>query len=104
MLRVRVDDFPHTSVREPQHTRDAFREFHRVLSEGIGGKRYLLGVVPGQCDPDDLLLIRNELDVVVGMHGTDHDEERLTRNGGNQFEPYLTTGKVAETLYSWQVG
>lgn len=98
MIRVRVDDYPRTSKHEPQHTRSTFRDFHRVLSEGIGGKRYLLGVVPGQCDPDDLLLIRNELDVVVGMHGTDHDEERLTRNGGNQFEPYLTANQISQAL------
>lgn len=99
MIRVRVDDYPHTSRREPQHTPEAFREFHRVLSECIGGRRYLLGVVPRQCDPDDLLLLRNETDVVVGMHGTDHDEERLTRNGGNQFEPYLTGQDVQRTLF-----
>lgn len=76
MLRFRVDDYPQTKG-EPQHTPTAFREFHRCLSECLGGKRYLLGVIPGRCTVDDLLLIRNETDVVVGMHGINHDEKRL---------------------------
>ena len=102
-IRVRVDDYPHTSRREPQHTPEAFREFHRCLSECLGGRRYLLGVVPGQCTVDDLLLLRNETDCVVGMHGTDHDEDRLTRNGGNQFEAYLTGSDVQRTLFEHRV-
>ncbi len=97
MIRVRIDDYPHTRG-EPQHTPAAFRSFHRALSDGTGGKRYLLGVIPGRCTPDDLLLIRNETDCVVGMHGTDHDEARLDRNGGNQFERYLTIWNVSEAL------
>lgn len=98
MIRVRVDDFPQTKG-EPQHTLDAFRAFHRCLSEAIGGRRYLLGVIPGRCTVEDLLCLRNETDVMVGMHGTDHDEVRLGRNGGNQFEPYLTVQDVTRTLH-----
>jgi len=98
-IRVRVDDFPHTSKREPQHTLETFLEFHRVLSHGIGHRKYLLGVVPGQCTVEDLLFLRQNVDCVVGMHGTDHDEERLTRNGGNQFESYLSAGDILRTLH-----
>ncbi len=94
---VRVDDFPQTKG-EPQHTLAAYREFDRCLREVTGGKRYLLGVIPGRSTVDDLLYLRNETDCVVGMHGTDHDEARLNRNGGNQFEPYLTNGEVLRQL------
>lgn len=97
MIKVRVDDFPNTKG-EPQHTLEAFREFDRRLRECIGGKRYLLGVIPGRCSVEDVLFLRNETDCVVGMHGTDHDEARLSRNGGNQFEPYLTREQVREQL------
>lgn len=97
MIRVRVDDFPQTRG-EPQHTLDAFRDFDRCLREGIGNRRYLLGVIPGRCTVEDLLMVRNETDCVVGMHGTDHDEARLDRNGGNQFEPFLTARDVIEEL------
>lgn len=97
MIRVRVDDFPQTKG-EPQHTLAAYRDFHRCLSECIGGKRYLLGVIPDRCTIVDLLFIKNETDCVIGMHGTDHDEARLDRNGGNQFEPYLTVNQIRTTL------
>ncbi len=97
MIRIRVDDFPHTKA-EPQHTLEAFRTFDKRLRECIGGKRYLLGVIPGRCTVDHILFLRNETDCVIGMHGTDHDEERLTRNGGNQFEHYLTKDQIREDL------
>ncbi len=97
MIRVRVDDFPQTKG-EPQHTLAAFREFDRCLRECIGGKRYLLGVIPGRCTVDDLLFLRRETDCIIGMHGTDHDEARLDRNGGNQFEPYLTVPQIKTVL------
>lgn len=96
-VRIRVDDFPQTKG-EPQHTLAAYREFDRRLRECIGGKRYLLGVIPGRCTVDDLLFLRNETDCVVGMHGTDHDESKLDRLGGNQFEPYLTEKEVSRQL------
>ena len=98
MIKVRVDDFPQTKG-EPQHTLQAFREFDRRLRECIGGRRYLLGVIPGRCSVDDILFLRNETDCVIGMHGTDHDEQKLDRNGGNQFEPYLTSGQIRQQLY-----
>lgn len=97
MIRIRVDDFPQTKG-EPQHTLQAYREFHRCLGGCIEGKRYLLGVIPGRCTVDDLLFLRNETDCVIGMHGTDHDEARLDRNGGNQFEPYLTEDQIRAEL------
>lgn len=96
-IRIRVDDYPHTKG-EPQHTIDAFRDFHRRLTDGIGGRRYLLGVIPGRCTPEHLLCLRRDTDCVIGMHGTDHDERRLDRNGGNQFEPYLTAAGVGSIL------
>lgn len=97
MIRVRVDDYPHTKG-EPLHTPEAFRNFHRELSALIGGRRYLLGVIPGRCTADDLLLLRRETDCVIGMHGTDHDEEHLDRNGGNQFEHFLSRKQVSGRL------
>lgn len=97
MIRVRVDDFPQTKG-EPQHSLQAFRSFDKCLRECIGGRRYLLGVIPGRCTVDDLLFIRNETDCAVGMHGTDHDEAKLDRNGGNQFEPYLTVDQIRKIL------
>jgi hypothetical protein len=102
MIRVRVDDFPQTRG-EPQHTLDSFREFHKILSDGIGYKRYLLGVIPGRCSVNDILFLRNEVDAVVGMHGTDHDETRLDRNGGNQFESWLTSAGIANTLVEHRI-
>lgn len=97
MIRVRVDDFPQTKG-EPQHTLAAYRDFHQCLSECIGGKRYLLGVIPGRCTVDDLLYLRRETDLVIGMHGTDHDEARLDRNGGHQFESYMTKQNIVNVL------
>lgn len=97
MIRVRVDDFPHTKG-EPQHTLEAFLAFHRELSDLIGARRYLLGVIPGRCRPEDLLALRRETDCVFGMHGTDHDEFRLDRNSGNQFEHYLSRAQVSGQL------
>ncbi len=97
MIRVRVDDFPQTKG-EPQHTLAAFREFDRCLRECIGGKRYLLGVIPGRCTVDDLLFLQRETDCIVGMHGTDHDEAKLDRNGGSQFESYLTVSQITNIL------
>jgi len=97
MIRVRVDDFPQTRG-EPQHTLEAFRGFHRELSALLGGRRYLLEKIPGRCTVDDLLMLSRETDCVIGMHGTDHDETRLDRNGGNQFESFLSNSQVAGQL------
>lgn len=96
MIRVRVDDFPHTSKREPQHTLDAFREFDRELRSCIG-KRYLLGVIPKQCTPEDVVFLRNETDCVIGMHGILHDETLLDAHG-NEFPPYLSRNDVGRAL------
>lgn len=98
MIRVRVDDFPNTKDGEKdRHSLAAYREFHRRLSECLGGKRYLLGVIPGRCSPDDILFLRNETDCVVGMHGCRHDEEKLDVYQ-NEFEPYLTEWQVETRL------
>jgi hypothetical protein len=97
VIRVRVDDYPQTKA-ESQHTQAAFREFHRELSALLGVKRYLLGVIPCRCTAEDLLFLQRETDCVVGMHGIDHDEARLDRNGGNQFEHYLSTRQIAGQL------
>lgn len=96
MIKIRIDDFPHTKG-EPQHTLTAFREFHRELSALIGGKRYLLGVIPKRCSPEDVLFLRNETDCVIGMHGIDHDE-RLLDIHNNEFPSYLTERSVGERL------
>lgn len=96
MLKIRIDDFPQTKG-EPQHTLAAFREFHRELSALIGGKRYLLGVIPKRCSVEDVLFLRNETDCVIGMHGIHHDE-RLLDSYQNEFPSYLTTRGIGERL------
>lgn len=98
MLRIRVDDFPHTKG-EPQHTLAAFREFDKCLRECIGGKRYLLGVIPGRCTVDDVLFLRNETDCTIGMHGIRHDEKQLDLYQ-NEFPPYLSQKDVGTMLMS----
>lgn len=96
MIRIRVDDFPQTRG-ESQHTLTAFREFHKTLTECIGGKRYLLGVIPGRMSVDDVLFLRNETDCVIGMHGIDHDEAKLDRFQ-NEFPPYLSQPEIGRLL------
>lgn len=98
MIRVRVDDFPHTKG-EPQHTLAAYREFDRCLRELLGGKRYLLGVIPTKCTVDDVLFLRNETDCIIGMHGIHHDETKLDMFQ-NEFPPYLSQKDVATQLIS----
>lgn len=89
-IRIRVDDYPWNKATERwRHNAESFRSFHRALSELIGGRRYLLGVIPKKCSPEDLLLLRNETNCVVGMHGIDHDEERLNAYQ-NEFEPWMS--------------
>jgi len=98
MIRVRVDDFPNTKDKEKdRHSLDAFRTFHRCLSECIGGKRYLLGVIPKRCSVDDILFLRNETDCVVGMHGIYHNEEKLDIYQ-NEFPPYLSQREIAREI------
>lgn len=96
MIMIRVDDFPNTKG-EPQHTLAAFREFHRVLQTYLGDKKYLLGVIPKRCSPEDILFLRNETDCRIGMHGIWHDETRLDLFQ-NEFEPYLTKNAVRAEL------
>jgi hypothetical protein len=98
MIRVRVDDFPHTKG-EPQHTLAAYREFDRCLRECLGGKRYLLGVIPHRSSVDDILYLRNETDCTVGMHGIRHDEHELDLYQ-NEFPPYLSQKDVGTMLMS----
>lgn len=98
MIRVRVDDFPHTKDGEKgKHSLAAYREFHRVLSECIGGRRYVLGVIPGRCSVDDVLFLRNETDVSIGMHGINHDEEKLDIYR-NEFPPFYSEQQVGRLL------
>ncbi len=94
MIRIRVDDFPHTKDGEKgRHSLAAFREFDKRLRESIGGKRYLLGVIPGRCTVDDVLFLRNETDCAIGMHGIDHDEKQLDIHQ-NEFPSYLSQADV----------
>lgn len=92
MIKVRVDDFPHTKG-EPQQTLAAFREFHRELSALLGGRRYLLGVIPGRCSVEDVLMLRNETDCAVGMHGINHSEWELDRYQ-NEFPSFMPSSQV----------
>ncbi len=96
MIRVRVDDYPQTRG-EPQHTHATFREFHKTLTSGMGGRRYLLGVIPRRCTPEDILLLRNETDVVVGMHGISHDETQLDIHQ-NEFPQYMGRKEITRQL------
>jgi predicted deacetylase len=96
VIRIRVDDFPNTKG-EPQHTLAAYRDFHRALQTYLGDKKYLLGVIPKRCSPEDLLFIRNETDCRVGMHGIDHDEQKLDLFQ-NEFEPFLTRKIIEDRL------
>lgn len=98
MIRVRVDDFPNTKDGEKdRHSLAAFRDFHRCLSECIGGKRYLLGVIPKRCSVEDILFLRNETDCVIGMHGIFHDEAKLDIYQ-NEFPPYMTGHDIASQI------
>lgn len=85
---VRVDDFPETKG-EPQHTLAAYHEFHTRLSGLIGGKRYLLGVIPGRCDYSHHMYLEETPGIEVGMHGVDHDESKLDL-WQNEFPPHST--------------
>lgn len=98
MIQVRVDDFPHTKDAErDHHSIGAFREFHRELSACLGGRRYLLGVIPKRCTVDDVIFLRNETDCVIGMHGIFHDESKLDI-WKNEFPPYLSKNEVGRHL------
>jgi hypothetical protein len=94
-IRIRVDDFPHTKA-EPQHTRDAFRAFHGKLV-AMTGAQYLLGVIPRRCSVEDVLMLRRETDCMIGMHGIEHDEEKLSLYG-NEFAPYLSKQDIRNQL------
>lgn len=94
-IRIRVDDFPQTKG-EPQHTLEAFREFHRELT-ACTGVRYLLGVIPKRCTPEDLLFLARETDCDIGMHGIFHDEEKLDV-WKNEFPPYLPQRDICRIL------
>lgn len=97
-LRVRVDDYPFNKSEERwRHNPDSFRNFHRALSELIGNRRYLLGVIPKKSSPEDLLIVSNETDCVVGMHGIEHDEQKLDLYQ-NEFEPFLTRDVICDRL------
>lgn len=102
MIRTRVDDFPQTKG-EPQHTLGAFRNFHRELSALLGGRRYLLGVIPGRCSVEDVLMLRNETDCVIGMHGIKHDERMLDLHG-NEFQSWMPRKHVQTLLGEARVG
>lgn len=95
MIEIRVDDFPQTKG-EPQHTLQAFREFHRELT-ALTGVRYLLGVIPKRCTPEDLLFLRNETDCVIGMHGIHHDEAKLDMYQ-NEFPQYFSQQDIGRML------
>ncbi len=97
MIQLRVDDFPQTKG-EPQHTLEAYRRFHRLLRDRTGGARYLLGIIPLRCAPEDwgyLTEIRDEIE--PGVHGVAHDERQLDKYG-NEFFPWLTGRSIALQL------
>lgn len=98
MIRIRVDDFPHTKHEErDRHNLTSFRDFDRLLRMYLGDRRYLLGAIPMKCTPDDLVYLRDETGCRIGMHGVWHDE-RLLDLYQNEFEPYLTRSAVRAEL------
>lgn len=99
VIYVRVDDFPNTKDDEREkHSLDAFRVFDKRLRESIGlGKKYLLGVIPRRCTPEDILFLRNETDCAIGMHGIYHDEKKLDQYQ-NEFPSFYSQKQIARNL------
>lgn len=98
MIRIRVDDFPHTKDGErDRHTLAAYSDFHRALQTYLGDKKYLLGVIPKRCSPEDVLYLRNETDCLIGMHGIWHNESELDLFK-NEFAPYHPRKFIGDCL------
>lgn len=94
MIKIRVDDFPYTKREErDRHNLLAFRDFKKVLEKHNVGY-WLLGVIPGNCSPEDLDYLRHQCPYTrVGMHGIFHDESRP-----NEFLPYATSKEIERQL------
>lgn len=86
MIRIRVDDFPHTKG-EPQHSIENFRKFERVIRD-IVGVNFLLGVIPNRLEGEHIRYLRDESSAVIGMHGVSHDENSLNIHQ-NEFPPVI---------------
>jgi hypothetical protein len=69
----------------------------------LTGRRYLLGVIPGRCTPDDLTFLRDETDCVIGLHGIDHDEAHLDVYG-HEFPAYLSKLEILRRLVTARDG
>lgn len=96
MIKIRVDDFPHTKG-EPQHTIEAFKDFNKVLCE-FATSKYLLGAIPQRCSVDHILMLRNDVDCEIGMHGITHDERLLDINQ-NEFPLWLSAQQILTALH-----
>lgn len=92
MIRLRVDDFLTTKADEASvHTLDAYRRFHDVVIGHVG--RYLLGVIPLTAGAEAIGWASSQPSIVVGMHGTDHDEREQ-----NQFRQWETEAQIERRL------
>lgn len=95
MIRIRVDDFPWTKREERdngRHTIENFNNFMATLDhyEIVP----LVGVIPGNCDQNDLSYLReNNSAFEIGLHGIYHEEYKP-----NEFLPYLTVSDIEKQL------
>ena len=92
-IEIRVDDYPGSKTAEFwKHNRENFEKFDDIIHE-ITGKSYLLGVIPIHTSDEDLkwLSTRN---IVIGMHGTNHDERFQ-----NQFGDLYTKHEICTLLH-----
>jgi hypothetical protein len=93
MLRLRIDDYPGAKPAEfDKHNLKNFLKFYDLLDKRVG-KQFLLGVIPKHTADAELIFIGALPNVVVGMHGIDHDERFL-----NEFRNHLTTKDVTTKL------
>lgn len=92
MIMIRVDDYPGTKADEFwKHNKKSFERFDNLVQE-IVGKKYLLGVIPAHTSDEELQWL-GQRNIVVGMHGTDHDERYQ-----NQFSDHWTKNDIVRSL------
>lgn len=84
MIRLRVDDYPGTKPEEfCRHNLENFKRFHEVVAGFVPW--YVLGVIPRHVSDDDLRWLGAQREVVVALHGIDHDERFP-----NEFRDHMT--------------
>lgn len=102
-LYVRVDDYPGTKPNEfSKHNLENYKKFHNLITKFVDS--YILGVIPGYTRNLDLQWFKENKNIIVALHGVNHDESKLDEFKDKDYNSTLNSLNIVKTIFDKNLG